>query len=190
MMTQLMILVVFAGPAQLPETTKPVSYYPLQVGNTWHYKVGDKKVSTKVAAQEKIGDLMTARIETIVDGNVVANENIAQTAEGIVRVAVNGQKSDKSVLLLRLPPKKNDSWNIDTKIAGETVKGKFTVNEEEIEIPAGKYKAFSSVGDFQINGQAGKFGYWFAPDVGIVKLTTAAAGVDLTLELQKFEPGK
>jgi hypothetical protein len=190
MMSHLLFLTLLAGPAQPPETTKDASYYPLKVGNTWHYKVGDKKVSTKVAAQEKIGDLMTARIETIIDGNVVANENIAQTADGIVRVAVNGQKADKPVLLLKLPPKKGESWDIDTKIAGETVKGKLTANEEDIQVPAGKFKTASSSGDFQLNGQPGKFGSWFAPDVGIVKLTIAAAGVDLTWELQKFEPAK
>ncbi|HLW66120.1 MAG TPA: hypothetical protein VKS79_12485 [Gemmataceae bacterium] len=190
MISHLMILAVLAGPAQLPEATKPVSYYPLKVGNTWHYKLGDKKASTKVTALEKIGDLMTARIETIIDGNVVANENIAETADGIVRVAVNGQKADKPVLLLKLPPNKGDSWDINTKIAGETVKGKFTVSEEEVQVPAGKFKAVTSSGDFQLNGEPARFGYWFAPDVGIVKVSMVAMDVDLTWELQKFDAAK
>jgi hypothetical protein len=190
MISQLLIFTILAGPAQPPEPSKDVSYYPLKVGNTWKYKVGDKKVSTKVAALEKIGDLMTARIETIVDGNVVANENIAQAAGGLVRVAVDGEKYSKPILFLKLPPPKSESWEIDTKIPGATVKGKFVAGEDEIEVPAGKFKCTTASGDIEINGQPAKFGYWFAPDVGIVKLKMTTAALDLTWELQKFETAK
>jgi hypothetical protein len=85
---------------------------------------------------------------------------------------------------------KGESWDIDSKIPGTTVKGKFLAGEDEIDVPAGKFKCATSSGDLQINGQPAKFGYWFAPNVGIVKLTIAAAGMDLTWELQKFEPAK
>src|SRR5262245_60111739 len=153
MLCQVFLLALLAGPAQLPAADKPDSYYPLQVGNTWQFKVGDKRISTKVSTQEKIGDLLTARIETIIDGNVATTENVAQTAEGFARVAFNGQKPDKPVLFLKLPPKKGETWEINTKIGSEVVKGKFIAAEVEIEVPAGKYKTVTSAGEFEINGR-------------------------------------
>jgi len=190
MLSQVLLLGLLAGPAQLPAAGKPDSYYPLQVGNAWHYKVGDKRISTKVSTQEKIGDLMTARIETIVDGNVATTENVAQTAEGFARVAFSGQKTDKPVLFLKMPPKKGESWEINTKIGSEVVKGKFIGDEEEIEVPAGKYKTVTSAGEFEINGRPAAFKYWFAPNVGVVKLNVKFDNMDITAELQKFEPAK
>ncbi|HEV3143882.1 MAG TPA: hypothetical protein VGZ47_08370 [Gemmataceae bacterium] len=186
----LAILATLTAPAQPPAAGKEVSYFPLQVGNTWHYKIGDKKVSAKVVAHEKIGDLETAKIESSSDGDVVANENIAQTAEGFVRVAFNGQKIDKPALVLKLPPKKGESWEVDTKIGNETVKGKVVAGEEEIEVPAGKYKTVTSTGDYQINGQPAKIKTWFAPNVGPVKQELKLGGVETIFELQKFEPAK
>ena len=189
MLSQLLILALLTGPAQ-PPAPKDGPFYPLQVGNAWHYKVGDKKATMKVVAMEKIGDLMTSRIETIVDGNVSANENIAQTAGGLMRVAVDGEKYSKPIMFLKLPPMKGESWNVDSKIPGTALKGKFVAGDDEIEVAAGKFKCATSSGELQINGQPAQFGYWFAPNVGIVRLTMKVGGMELTWDLQKFEPAK
>jgi len=187
------LVLVPSGLGQPPAVTKDHSYFPMDVGATWHYSAPDGKVALKITAHEKMGDLKCAKMETSVDGNVIGNQHIASTAEGLVRVAYNGQKIEKPILFLKLPPKAGESWNIDTKITGqttETIKGKFVAGEEEIEVPAGKFKTVTSTGEFEINGQPAKFAYWFAEKVGIVKLTIDSGSTHLNLELQKYEPAK
>src|SRR5262245_12143963 len=66
---------------------KTEDYYPLAAGTTWHYKIGEKKATVKVAEVSKEG---VAKLETTVDGAKVADEEIAHTKEGIVRVSYNG----------------------------------------------------------------------------------------------------
>ena len=183
----------FQIPGQPPADKKDSSYFPMDVGASGHYNSPEGKVTLKVSAREKMSDLKCAKIEMTVEGNVIGNQHIAVGSEGLVRVAYNGQKIEKPLLFLKLPPKAGESWNIDTKITGQTtdtIKGKFVAGEEEIEVPAGKYKTVTSTGDFEINGQPAKFAYWFAENVGIVKLTIDSGSTHLNLELQKYEPAK
>src|SRR4051812_24542641 len=58
---------------------KETPYYPLQIGNTWSYRIGDNRYSLKVAKYEKVGDLNCARLEMVVNGKVVATEDIGVT---------------------------------------------------------------------------------------------------------------
>jgi hypothetical protein len=187
------LLLSFNVAAQPPAEKKDATYFPMQVGATWQYKAAESKMTVKIVGHEKIGDVMCTKMETSIDGSVVANEHIAHTADGFARVAYNGQKLDKPLLFLKLPSKSGESWDIDTKIGGqsvETIKGKLTVGEEEIEVPAGKYKTVTASGEMDINGQPAKFSFWFAENVGIVKLTIEI-GVNVQVrELLKYEPAK
>ena len=180
--------------ADTPKPAMPpdAGFYPIKVGTTWTYKVGDKKLSTRVARMEKKGKYDCAVIETIVDGNVVANEHVAVTKEGLYRVANNGQESKEPILFLKLPAKKGESWEVKTDVGGEAVEGKFTEGEEEITVPLSKdkLKTVTSAGEFKINGQDTRFTLWLNEKYGIVKQQLNVGGQDLLLELEKFEEGK
>jgi hypothetical protein len=178
------------APAQPNVESTAKGPFPLTVGSTWHYIMGDKKVTSKVVAEEKIGGLMCAKIESSLDGNPFVTEHVAMTADGLVRTAYNGQQPDKPVLFLKHKGKKGDTWDIDVKIGAETAKGKFTAGEEEIEVPAGKFKVITSSGEFDINGQKIGFTYYYAEKVGMVKQVAQAGDMKVTLELEKFEPAK
>lgn len=178
------------APLQAQDKVGESPYFPTKIGSTWNYRIGDKKLTTKITKHEKQGDLMCALMETLVDGNSVATENIAVTKDGLVRVAYNGQKPETPILFLKQDSKKGDSWPVDTKIGAETIKGKFTRGEEDVDVPGYKGKTVTSKGEFEINGQAATFMYWFAEKKGIVKLQMALSGQEILLELEKFEEGK
>src|SRR5579872_4560741 len=95
-------------------------YYPLKVGNTWTYKgPANTTLVNKVAKIEPIDNVMCARVETSVGGQAVAFEHISVTKDGIYRHTLNGMKADKPILILKLPPKNGDSWEINAKFGTE-----------------------------------------------------------------------
>jgi hypothetical protein len=141
----------------------------------------------KVTGTDKDG----TKIETIVNGKSIASEHVVVKDDGIYRVMINGQKPDAPVRFLKLPPKKGESWDIDTKIQDQAIKGQFVIEEEEVTVPAGKFKTFKVEGkDFEIAGMKTNITYWFAEKTGIVKIAFSLAGQDAVLELEKYEEGR
>ena len=188
-MTCLFALVVATGlGAQEKEATiKESDFYPLKKDSTWTYKVGSNSIVMKVTEVKADG----AKLETIVNGKSVASEQIQVREDGIYRTAINGQKPEKPVMILKLPPAKDAEWEVDTKIQSQAIKGKFKISEEEITVPAGKYKTIVVKGDnFDISNMATKVTYYFAEKVGIVKLNFELGGTKADLELEKYEAGK
>lgn len=172
------------------ETKGTDDYYPLAQGTTWTYKIGEKKATAKVIAHEKQGALTVAKIETTIDDKPVAEEQVAHSPEGIVRLSYGGEKSKTPVLIWKAGAKKGESWDVKTEISGTAVEGKFTAGEEKIKVPAGEFECVTATGEFTIQGDTAKFVYWFAKDKGVVKLLMTFKGQDILLELEKFEPGK
>lgn len=186
----LMLMVALAAGAFAEDKVGESPYYPTKIGTTWTYRIGEKKLTQKVTKHEKQGNYFCARIETIVDGNTVATEHIHVTKDGLFRVAYNGEMPDKPVMFFKLPPKTGESWNVEAKVANESVKGKFTISKEKVKVPAGEIDSFLSKGDFDVNGQPAKFNYWITEGKGIVKLEMAVGGQSFAIELEKYEEGQ
>jgi len=165
-------------------------YQPTAVGTTWTYKAADKKVVVKVVKHEKHGNTPCIKLDTLVDGNVVATEQVAVSKEGITRLSYNGEAPSKPILFLKLPPKADESWVVESKIANDLIKGKFTAGVAKIKVPAGEFDTVTSKGEFDVNGQPASFMYWISPGKGIVKLHMNAGGNTVELELEKFEEGQ
>lgn len=165
-------------------------YYPLKVGNTWNYTAtGGATLVNKVAAHEKVGDVMCAKIETMQNNNVIAHEHIGVTADGIYRYSLNGNKVDKPILLLKLPPKDGEEWKIEAKFSNETIKGDMKTTKEALTVPAGKYpEAWKAGGKIEAGGQTITAFNSFVKDVGIAKITMEINGQPIDIELTKFEP--
>ena len=168
-------------------------YLPLEKGNTWTYKIAEKNFTLKVADHEKVGGVLCARVEMSVDGKVQTFEHLAVTADGIYRYSIGGTRLDVPVRILKLPPKKGDSWPIDSKGPGESLKGSVKAGEEEeVKVLAGAYKKVvtSTCDDLEANGLKCGFTYYFAEGVGIIKQQVQIGNDKTVFELEKFQPGQ
>jgi hypothetical protein len=185
------LLIVSAVGAQ--DKMKETPWYPLQVGNTWTYKdSAGQRIVLKVAKHEKVDATMTARIEMLSPDNKVLNsENIGVTDKGVFRYRFGDQKPDEPVQILTASPKKGDQWKINVKALKETLVGTFKIEEQEIKVPAGTYKTVAVISeDLTAADVKTPCTQWYAEGVGLVKTTVKVNGQEITLELEKFEPGK
>jgi hypothetical protein len=168
-------------------------YFPLQVGTTWTYQlpsVPGTKLVNKVVKHEMIDGVLCAKLETSMNGNVLANEHIGVTKDGICRFRINGAKIEKPVLILKLPAKTGDSWAVKSKVGNETISGTMKTTEERVEVPAGKFKALVAGGKMEGNGQTVEVANYFVKGVGIAKIKMDLAGQVIEVDLEKFEPAK
>ena len=171
---------------------KDSPYYPMQIGATWSYRAGEARFVYKATKHELIGKTMCARIEMFQDGKMVGSEDLYVKDESVYRLASDDKVIEPAVLILKLPPKAGEAWNIESKAMGksspETLKGTFTENEEETAPPAGKYKAVTvSCEDLDANGAKYSFKTYYAKDVGMVRQETTAGGLKVVIELEKYE---
>ncbi len=174
--------------AQSPITTP---YYPLTPNTKWTYKVMGNEIVMRVAGYEKVGDVNCAKIETLVNDKVQAFEHVAVMEDGVYRYSINGQRPDTPVRFLKLPPKEGDTWKVETKIQNQPIKGEFTTRMEKVKVGNKEYEAIVIDGpNFKIADMNSAIKYWFAKDVGIIKLSFTLGGNDATLELEKYELGK
>jgi hypothetical protein len=190
-----------AGDLNADDKVGEFPYYPAKVGTTWHYRIGQKKVTVKVAKHEKQGAHQCARVETTIDGEVKAFEHIAVSKEGLLRVAYNGEAVTPPLLMLKFPPTPGDSWPVNSKSGGdaakgasvEVVKGTYTASKEKITVPAGDFEAIKVRGNLDVvvggTTTTGTFTCWYAEGKGIVKTEIAYSGSQFSLELEKFEEG-
>lgn len=188
----LVALAVPPGSSQEKGEEKDTSYYPLKVGTRWIYKAANgQKTVIRVTKEEKIGEVMCSKLEATVNGALVASEHLAAQKDGIFRYAGNGMEVEPPVLVLKLPPKKGESWKVDSKFAGLTVQGTFTLGEDQVAVAAGKYKTASvRTEDMKIGDTPVTTTLWFAPGVGMVKQVMDLAGTKVELELEKYEAAK
>jgi hypothetical protein len=168
------------------------SWYPLQVGATWHYKAGAKRFSLRVARYEKFAKVQCARVELIQDKKVTSFEHVAADAKAVKRFSLEGKEARPPIVVLKLPPKKGQSWKVDSKADGQTLKGTFRVGEvEEVKVPAGTFKALTVTSeDLEANGLKMKITFYYADKVGLVKEVIQTGKQKIVVELEKFEPGK
>src|SRR5262245_1755100 len=98
--------------AQAPAKTQasPPNFFPLKVGTKWHYQLdqgtGQKgTMVNQIAKIETIGGKEVARLESVVNGNVVATDYLSANNEGVFRNRYNDIEVSPPVCLLKYPPK-------------------------------------------------------------------------------------
>ena len=190
-----------APAAPQPPATPPVAvaapaatgdYFPMKAGAKWVYKVGEAVVTVKIAASDKDG----TKVETEVNGKVVATETLSVTPEGIVRTKINNSEIKPPVMILKLSggkATKGDKWKVESTVQGQTVKGEFTTSndKESVTVPLGKFDAVVvDGGEFDIAGTKTAIKYYFVPGKGIVKQSYSIQGNEAVLELKEYTEGK
>jgi hypothetical protein len=196
---QLLSLFLLAGSigSAQEKTIETPSYYPLAVGNTWHYKLRDgSKFVMKVVAHEKVSNVMCAKVELVI-GEAAAkkepvSEHLAATPTGVYRYSFSSATPDKPLLVLKLPLKSGETWTVDSRALGDTLKGTYKVGkEEEVTVPAGKYKAFPVItDDLEAAGLKVYEKRYYAAKVGMIYQEIKIGEQKTIIELEKFEPGK
>jgi hypothetical protein len=162
--------------------------------------VGDKRVyelrapagttehSDVVTAVEKKDGALRVKIGRLRGGETTPYADLEVSEKGLVRHMAGGNPLAKPVPCLKLPHKVGETWEEPEATGGKTT---YTVGKaEEVEVPAGKYRAIriDSVTD-QV-GSSYKAACWYAPGVGLVKMVADTGGTKFSQLLKSFTPGK
>jgi hypothetical protein len=185
-------LLLTSGPraAQKKPPPPPAPFYPLKAGDTWEYRRGQQKLTTRVVREEALGADTYAVLETTADGKTVL-EKIAALPNGVYRAFAEDLSIEPPLCILKLPVKAGETWIVKCKAGGLPIDGTFTVREEDVKVPAGAFKTVRSTStDFRIGTLKMSLSYWFAPGVGLVKQRLQLGDRDEVFELEKFTPAK
>jgi hypothetical protein len=170
------------------------SYFPTKNDTRWTYKVGDNLIKVKLNKKDKVNNEDTYELVTMVGDEPKTTEMYVVRPDGVYRTKVKDDKLDPPVKVLPTPVKKDATWDVNTKIGTQTVKGTMKIEgvAEKVKVGAGDFETVHVVGkDLDIAGNKTTVSIWFARDRGIVKQEFKLVGGEtVTLELQKFEEGK
>ena len=184
------------------------TYYPLAKGSKWVYSTDyadDTILVHEVTGIEKVGDIECFVVEHKTVGptlgtRIMRKEWVAASGDGILIHKVSRGKSEleveKPFFKIKHILRKDDEWKGQAKAEENPPHYEYRVEgEEDIEVPAGKYKAVKVHVKIESGSRhAAEGSEWYAKNVGIVKseITIRAAGEDFSMvsELKKFEPGK
>jgi hypothetical protein len=170
-------------------------YFPLATGTKWTYKIGEIEATVTVTGTEKVKDEDCARVETTVgaESGIKTSEMFAVRGDGVYRVKVKDDLINPPVKLLPLPIKADASWEVESKIGTQVVKGTMTVKDTaaKVKTPHGEFEAVLVEGkDMDVAGAKTTVRVWFVKGHGIVKQEFTINGADpISLELAKFESG-
>jgi hypothetical protein len=185
-------------PLQKGDEAKTPNYYPLEIGNTWHYTLtieGKKEnIKAHITKSEFSNGKFAMRLEV---PGLGITEHLIQTGHGVYRYRYNDATISPPFHLLPYPAKVGTKWKGEfSAVKGKTrfpPKSTFEgeiQGEENVEVPAGKYKALKVVITITSNAQESTSTFWFAKDVGIVKQSVRIGKTLATAELEKFEQKK
>jgi hypothetical protein len=178
---------------------KAAFYYPTKEGDKCVYEARTGTSTTEYTetvtkVETKDGKLVVSVGRELKD-EVIPISKVEVSEKGLFRVASGNQDLAIPTPLLKLPAKAGDSWTNEPAVPDGAVKRtvKYTVGkEEEVEVPAGKFKAVQVEVEQIIEGRERTLvtTYWYAAGVGVVKSTMNAGGKERTVVLKSFTPGK
>jgi hypothetical protein len=165
------------------------SLYPLKVGTKWTYKVKDQeeKFVVTAAKEEAVGDQKCMKLEARLKDRVVATEHVAVLKDGIYRFKFDERAIEPPLCFCKLPPKKGEKWEQKFKVGPKEGVARFESGEEEISVPAGKYKAVSVKGEVVEDSITIKMSFWFAPGIGMVRQVIDQGEAVIVLELESID---
>ncbi len=148
-------------------------YFPLEPGTTWTYRThAGKDYVKKVVGREAVDGADCV----IVQHGDTEKHWLSSAADGVRVHRSRGVRFDAPLLLFKFPLAAGDAWKGSASVyGGDTVYSFKAAGEEEVEVPAGKFKSFRV--DWTMGTTAGST--WLARGVGPVKESYGAAGIAL-----------
>ena len=175
------------------EGDKPLLYLPTTVGDQRVLQVDSKggEVIEWVKRVEKKGEMTVVYFGREEDGPALYA--YGASPDGVFRISNGSFIYDPPYRLLKLPAKEGEKWESVSPAMGGAPKYvfKFTSGtEEEVEIPAGKFKAIRVEAEEETNGLVTRTTYWFAVGLGAIKIRTRYKDVERVQVMKSFTPGK
>lgn len=177
------------------DADKLLLYLPTAVGDKRVLGVGSKgknaDVTEWVRRVEKKGDMVVVHFGREEDGPALYA--YGASPEGVFRISNGSFVYDPPYRLLKLPVKDGEKWESVSPAMGSAPKYvfKFTSGtEEEVEVPAGKFKAIRVEAEEETNGLVTRTTYWFAIGLGAIKIRTQYKDVERVQALKSFTSGK
>jgi hypothetical protein len=189
--------------AAAPEPKKPdmpASFLPSSVGDTLVIEetrsTADGSTTRLITRTVKSVDRVVGHVVVVIQeeskGSKTSEEVYDQSDAGLFILARDGQFFDSPLCVARLPLKAGDTWEVNDP-AVYSVPLKFTTGEEEeIKVPAGRYKAVRIEKKMVLrNGKMIRVTDWAAPGIGVVKVRAwFADGSEAVQILKSFTPAK
>jgi hypothetical protein len=174
------------------------SLMPTAEGTTWNYDLVQEKlsdsldltepnelervsVSYRLGGTEKIDNKDLRRLEIYLGDAIDSIDLIAIEEQGIVCPArTDGHGSVIKLvppqIMLKTPLAKGKRWTFDGTIGGTKVNQRYEIaDDEEIEVPAGKFHAWRIHCEQSAPAPA-TIDRWFVPGTGFVKVATVVKG--------------
>src|SRR5262245_55324877 len=171
-------------------------YFPVTVGDRWviemRYKARTTEYTEVVTAVEKKDGAALVTVDRESEGVVSSTPSqVRVTGKGLFRVSNLGTTYDAPYCVLQLPARPGDTWTSEV-VSGGTLTSTFkykAVRFEDVEVPAGKFRAFRIEVDIDNRGQASRSVIWYDARVGIVKMDHDDGAGGYVRVLKSFKPG-
>jgi hypothetical protein len=188
------VQVAGAGPKPAGEE-KPALYLPTTVGDKRVVELsanGRTAETTEwVTGVETKGGITVVSFSREEGGRTINNYRVSK--DGLFNLSAGGFVLDPPLQMLKLPPKEGETWEVTSPAPAGKPAEKFkytTGKQEDVEVPAGKFKAVRVELEETLGGATRKSTFWYAPGVGMVKTVTRHEQGDLVQQLKSFTPAR
>ncbi|WP_437226308.1 hypothetical protein SH661x_004516 [Planctomicrobium sp. SH661] len=167
------------------------SLYPIAVGSKWIYEAAGNQLVEEVTGYDIVDGERCARVETSINGKVVAYEHLAFRSDGLYRVSIAGERVVPPLCFLKYPSPKGGQWAVASQVNGIEIAGQFSLGQANITVPAGEFDAVTVHGT-RFESEAGplEFTYYFVPGVGKVKQVISTKNKSTELVLKEYQPAR
>ena len=167
--------------APVPKETKALAYFPDKVGAKWVYDFDGKEETETVTAVKKEDGSILVTVHKIDEFG--ETDKVTKVTESGIFIVSGLQLKHPPSHVLQLPHKANATWKTWTGTPFLGTSNYTAYGLEEVEVPAGKYKAIR-VGRIDAGDICRT--YWYAPDVGLVKYVFECGKTTYTRTLKSF----
>jgi hypothetical protein len=197
----LLLMVVALSATAVAQKPYVPDYFPSAMGTEWHY---DMKSSSGYNIQLKM--VVTERADASKTGYNVVRSSFVNDSEtknfylkkpGWVYILKSETPAsnynvdyveDKNELMN--PLKIGESWKYKGKAEGSATQDWeqdwTVVGAEDVEVPAGKYKAIKVTSTSTVDGNVTKYTFWYVDRVGPVRILSEVGGMTNDMVLTKF----
>lgn len=187
-------LLTAAVAAPVPKAMAPALYFPVVEGTkrVMQTKPGGREATETVSKVTEKDGTYTVTVTVTVESTGRTDEvRYEVSAKGVFALTLPGTEKGEPAALLKLPAMEGETWTTERTVRGKGTVTTYTVGkEEEVTVPAGKYKAIPVTAAVDLGGTSLTTTTWYAIGVGVVMSVNESRRSRPRQELTEFSPGK